>query len=551
MHELEEYLLKERNLNTEEEKEAFINPDFEKHTHDPFLLSDMEKTVSRIKDSITKNEHIGIYTDYDADGIPGAVIFSDFLERLNYNNFSVYIPDRQIDGYGLSEKGIDFLKDKGAKLIITIDLGITGNKSVLYAKDFGIDVIITDHHLPHENLPESFAIVNPKKEGDIYPFKDLCGTGVIYKVICAFLEKHRDDFSVNVGFEKWLLDMVSLATLSDMVSLTGENRVFAYYGLIVLKKTKRYGLKKLFDLNFIKQENLNEDDITHTITPRINASSRMGDAYLSYRMLTTKDKIEAEFLAKELESLNKKRKSLVATIMKEIHKMSKSTFEEPIIVLGNQNFRPGVLGLVASKLVETYNKPVFIWGGSDEEDTDVLKGSCRAPDGLNIVEIMHLSSDIFSHYGGHSGAGGFAISKRNLPDLKRNIINNYLDNIHKFSRQKSLEKTEIKSFVLLDTNEKIIEITNKFAPFGLGNEKPIFRLDNISLVSFKKFGKGEEHLEMIFNVNNKEVKGISFFTNSDFYLRELLIGDKYTIIFNLEVSYFIRKELRMRVIDIY
>lgn len=550
MQDIEEYLYTERNLYTPEDRLAYLKPDFEIHTHDPFLLSDMTKTIERIKKAVDEKEVIGIYTDYDCDGIPGAVIVSDFLKVVGHTDFHVYIPDRQIDGYGLAQKGIDFLHEKGVTLIITIDLGITGHESVLYAKTLGIETIITDHHLPHETLPEAYAVVNPKKAEDEYPFKELCGTGVVYKVICAFLENYRDEYSVVVGFEKWLLDMVGMATLADMVPLVGENRVFSYYGLVVLRKTKRKGLKKLFSLNFMKEATLSEEDITHTIVPRINASSRMGSAYVAYRMLVTDDLAEAESCAKELESLNRKRKAHVAAITKEVHKMDVAVFADEIIVVGDPKWRPGVLGLVASKLVDEYKKPVFVWGGSDEEDVDILKGSCRAPEGHNLVDLMIRAKDIFVHFGGHTGAGGFSIHKKDIFDFKKRVLREYNEYVKEQKKDTPVSVVFEKSYLVDGVDEKLFMTINQFAPFGLSNEKPILKLEGVTLESWKLFGKGEEHLEMIYNINGKLMKGISFFKTDASFGRTLSVGDTYTIFVYLEMSYFLRKELRLRIIDV-
>jgi single-stranded-DNA-specific exonuclease len=545
MTELWDYLYTSRGLETDEDKKNFLKPDFELHTHDPFLFSDMELVVSRIRLASEQGETIGVYTDYDCDGIPGSVILSDFLKKIGITHH-VYIPDRQLDGYGLSIKGIDFLIEKGATCIITIDLGVTGFEGALYAKEKGINLIITDHHLPHETLPDAYAIINPKKEGDLYPFKELCGTGVIFKVIQAYLARFREAHAVEVGFEKWLLDMVGLATLADMVPLVGENRVFSYYGLIVMKKTKRTGLLALYTAAGIKKDQLAEDDVTHSLTPRLNAASRMGNAYLSFEVLSTDNPVEGMRLAKELEALNRKRKSHVAEIMKEVHHLPKEVFEKDVIVLGNPKWRPGVLGLVATKVVELYQKPTFVWGGSDEEDTDILKGSCRGVPGMSVVSLMESAKDSFIHYGGHVGAGGFAVDKRHVHDLA--------EMLQKGIQKAQIEKTEgdvSAHFLLHEPKKEVFTIITQFAPFGMSNEKPIFKSECIQIISHKLFGKTKEHLEVFFLMNGRTYKGIAFFTTEDNFLRPLVMGETYTVIYSMEMSYFIRPELRLKIIDIY
>lgn len=543
-----EHLYKTRGLYTEEQKDFFLKPDFTRDSHDPYLLSDMDVVISRIQKAKEHNETVGIYADYDCDGVPGAVILSDFLEKVGIQKIPIYIPDRHLDGYGLSNKGIDELISNGATLIITIDLGITGFDGALYCKEKNVDLIITDHHLPHEKLPEAFVVINPKKDGDAYPFKELCGTGVVFKVIQAYIQKNKHQENFKDGFEKWLLDLVGLATLSDMVPLVGENRVFAYYGLIVMKKTKRPGLLALYKNAGIKKETLAEDDITHTVTPRLNAASRMGDVLLAYKILKTNSKQEAEELVKKLSSLNNSRKAHVAHIIKEIYSFPEQVFKDSVVVVGSPKWRPGVLGLVAAKLVDQYKKPVFVWGG---EDDDILKGSCRSIDGVSVVEIMHKTKDFFEHYGGHTGAGGFSISKRNVHDASE-VLSRAYDELGKGNFSQTQENKETVSSLPLSTiSDTLFNHISTFAPFGLGNEKPVFRFEQAILESFKMFGKTGEHLECIFSISGKNIKAIAFFKKEDSYGRALSIGDVYTVLAHVEKSYFFKVELRLRLIDIY
>lgn len=550
MTDILEYLYATRGLETDEQKSIFLKPDFERDTHDPFLLSDMEEVVLRIRMAQENNEIVGIYTDYDCDGIPGAVILSDFLEKIGISKSIVYIPDRHTDGYGLAQKGIDFLIEKGASLIITIDLGITGFDGAIYCKEKKVDLIITDHHLPHEKLPQAYAIINPKKENDEYPFKELCGSGVVFKIIQAYIQKYGVELGIQPGYEKWFLDMVGLATLSDMVPLVGENRAFAYFGLVVMKKTKKPGLLALYKNAGIKTATLSEDDITHTVTPRLNAASRMGDVFLAYNLLKTQSYDEAEILVKALTSLNNSRKSHVARIMKEVYDFPEHVFKQSVVVVGSPKWRPGVLGLVAAKLVEEYAKPVFVWGGGEEEENDTLKGSCRGYGNVSLVDIMHGAQESFIHYGGHTGAGGFAVSKKEIYDLQDTLSRIYdglLLSMPTQMQTKNQDANPTISFI----NEDIYSLINQFAPFGLGNEKPVIRFENVVLKTTKLFGKSSEHLECIFDIGGREYKAISFFKKQDSFNRELTPGDMYTIMSHIEKSYFFRPELRLRLIDIY
>ena len=309
--ELLQALLKNRGIENEIEADAFLNPDYLRDFHDPFLMKDMEKTCVRIFEAIEAEEKIMIYADYDADGIPGAVILSDLFKKIGYKNFEVYLPQRNSEGYGLNLEAIKEFSGSGVKLLITIDLGITAIAEVAQAKVEGIDVIITDHHLPHENLPRAFSILNPKVIGasidgtphdsaESYPEKMLCGAGVIFKLIQGFIGKYGEYFKIKDGWEKWMLDMAGLATLSDMVPLTGENRAIAHFGIKVLRKSPRPGLQKLLAKINVDQRYLTEDDIAFMVVPKLNAASRMDDPMRAFELLATSDEKEAGILANRL-----------------------------------------------------------------------------------------------------------------------------------------------------------------------------------------------------------------------------------------------------------
>lgn len=377
-HELLRALLEKRGIADEAGAEVFLNPSYERDFHDPFLMRDMERACVRLFEAMDANEKIIIYADYDCDGIPGAVILSDLFKKINYTNYEVYIPQRNSEGYGLNLEAIKQFKEKEVKLIITIDLGITAIEEVAQAGVDGIDVIITDHHLPRLEqagrativLPRAFAILNPKV--DDYPEKMLCGAGVMFKFVQGFLKKYGEYFKVQVGWEKWCLDMAGLATLSDMVPLTGENRAIAYYGMKVLRKSPRPGLQKLLSIMKIDQRYLTEDDIGFMLTPRLNAASRMDNPMRAFELLSTVDSVEAGMLASHLSKINDERKNIVKGIMREVNKKFETRELSEVIVVGNPEWRIGVLGLVAGKIMDEYQKPVFVWG---KDENDAIKGS--------------------------------------------------------------------------------------------------------------------------------------------------------------------------------
>ncbi len=542
--EIYDLLLESRGL-TNENKDEFLSPDYSK-LHDPLLLSDMEKARDRVIDAMKKGEHIFVFSDYDADGIPGAVVFSDFFKRAKYENVSFYIPHRHDEGFGLNNQAIDEAVKRGANLMITIDCGVSDLDEVDYANKKGIDVIITDHHEPKEKLPKAFAVVNPKidSQGKSYPFKDLCGAAVAYKLVQAVLSK--ENFGIKNGMEKWSLDMVGIATLSDMVPLVGENRILAHFGLQVLKKSPRPGLASLFKRLGTNQEHITEDDITFMITPRINAASRMGKPEDAYKLLATNDMREAETLAIHLESINNERKGIVASLVKDAKKhLAQREDLKSVIVIGNPEWRPSLLGLVANTLVEEYQRPAFVWG---RDGYGIIKGSCRSFGNIDLCKLMEKANDSFIEWGGHSQAGGFSVTLENISKIEE-ILSLLLGNSKEFQViEDASGGIEIEAKYV---GEDLWKVVSSFAPFGIGNPKPIFKIKNAEIKSVKNFGKTGDHLEIIFASSPKDVKAISFFSNVDTFGIPLSPLLKVNLDAHLEKSYFRnRPELRLRVVDI-
>lgn len=522
------------------DKEDFLTPNYSR-LHDPLLLPDMEKARDRVLRAIKDNEHIFVFSDYDADGIPGAVVMKDFFRKIKYDNVSFYIPHRHDEGFGLNTDAMDEADKRGAKLIITIDCGTADSVEVAHANSLGIDVIITDHHEANE-LPDAYAIVNPKINppagGKKYPFDGLCGAGVLYKLIQAIYMK--ESFGLPTGVEKWSLDMVAIATLSDMVPLVGENRILSHFGLQVLRKSPRPGIQALCKKLGMDQRYLNEDDIGFMITPRINAASRMGKPEDAFNLLSTTDPREAEELVLHLESINNERKGIVASIVKDAKKhLSERENISKVIVIGNPEWRPALLGLVANSLVEEYERPAFVWG---RDGDDKLKGSCRSYNGYDLFELMNHAKESFVEYGGHAGAGGFSVTLESLVTLEERLS----EALHKL--EMTLNKTHNSLEIeIKDVGEGLYRVLNKLAPFGMGNPKPVFRINNAEIKSLKQFGKAKDHLELTLAPN---IKAISFFSNPDSY-SILPTTTLCNLDVHLEKSYFRgRPELRLRIVDI-
>jgi len=541
-------LLKNRGIENKEEIEKFLNPNYEADLYDPFLMKDMEKACVKLFEKIEANEKIIIYADYDSDGIPGAVILDDLLKKIGYKNYEVYIPMRNSEGYGLNLEAIKEFTQKNVKLLITVDLGITAIVEVIQAEVDEIDVIITDHHLPLEILPKAYAILNPKV--DNYPEKMLCGAGVAFKFVQGFVKKYGEFYKISDGWEKWLLDMVAIATLSDMVPLVGENHTLANFGMKVLRKTRRLGLQKLLAKMNLDQRYLVEDDITFMITPRLNAASRMDNPLRAFELLSTTDEIQAGELAKHLSKINDDRKLIVAGIMREVKKKIEKRELGGIIVIGNPKWKVGVLGLVAGKISDEYKKTVFVWG---KDENDLIKGSCRSGGFISVVELMSENKDHFIEFGGHEMAGGFSVHNDKIHFLEEVLINS-LVNI------KTLEKKNVAENYDIEGDFSLVSMKNwkemeKLSPYGFGNPKPIFLFKNIKIEKIKKFGKNNsgEHLEIVFSdFNNIKIKAISFFSNEDSFQIKLEENLKINLLATFDLSRFAgREELRLRIINIF
>jgi single-stranded-DNA-specific exonuclease len=544
--ELFKTLLEERGILSANQLD-FLNPDFGR-LHDPLLLADMEKARDRIIRAIENHEHIMVFSDYDADGIPGAVVLSDFFRRLRYENVSFYIPHRHLEGFGLNLQGIDEALRRGAKLIITIDCGVNNIEAVRAANVEGLDVIITDHHEPQSILPDAYAIVNPKRKDSVYPFKELCGSAVVFKLVQAVLAEKS--FGAKIGMEKWSLDMVAIATLSDCVPLVDENRILAHFGLQVLRKSPRLGLATLFRNLNLDQKNLSEDDVTFMITPRINAASRMGVPLDAFKLLSTTDEREAETLAIHLEKINNERKGVVASLVKAAKaSLAKREALGAVIVIGNPEWRPALLGLVANALVEEYERPVFVWG---RDGDGALKGSCRTAESHDLFALMEATSGSFSEFGGHAGAGGFSITLESLTTLEEKLSQSLSLQIAQIQALGNLvsKSDGAKDLVisLSDIGDNLWEMISQFAPFGTGNAKPLFKIPQAEIKSVKSFGKENNHLEI--ELSNG-IRAISFFSSPSSYPMLLTPGNRINLLANLEKSYFRhRPELRLRIVDI-
>ncbi len=575
-------LLLSRGVKTAAEAQVFLSPDFDLHTHDPFLMKDMDKAVERVYRAVKEGQKAVIFTDYDADGIPAAVVLNDLFKKIGYKNFETYIPHRHDEGFGLNMPAIEGFGEAEAKLLITLDCGIADAEEIARAGSLGMDVIVTDHHMPQvdpagvQAPPPAYAILDPKIADCAYPEKMLCGSGVIFKFAQAFLKKYGDEFGVKPGWEKWSLDMVGIATLSDMVPLTGENRVFAYYGLKVVKKTPRPGLSQLFNKLRIKREYITEDDVGFTITPRINAASRMGEPRVAFDLLSTEDEALGGAYADALEHVNNERKGTVAALVKEVKKIlaerdaDGSLAAKKAIVLGNPSWRPSLLGLVANSLADEYGRPAFLWGRDGE---GIIKGSCRSGRGngadsaeggfavapMSVLSIMQKASPAFLQFGGHGASGGFEVANDKVHTLAESIENAAAELSVSIAADPAQALAangtdgSIDAVISLeDVSWDLYKDIEKLAPFGVGNPKPLFMIKGALVDAVKSFGKEGNHTEIAFrDLGGRKISAIQFFRAKDSLPKHVAAGSTADVVVHLEKSTFKNyPELRLRIVDI-
>ena len=466
-------LLVRRNITNFFEAKAYFRPEMES-LHDPYLMDGMDLAAKRVIKALTNGERVAVFGDYDVDGTCAAALMYMFLKELG-GNVEVYIPNRLTEGYGISKEGIDYLRENDSQLIITVDCGITAVDEINYATECGVDVIICDHHQPKEEIPKAVAVLDPLKPGCDYPFKYLSGTGVAFKLARAV-----SDLVGKKDTVLQFLDLVALAGAADIVPLTDENRILVKYGIEAINENPRAGIKALIRASRMEPGNLSAGQIVFTIAPRINAVGRLGDAQRAVELFITKDDSKAEELAQVLEEENLERRKIDESTFSHALKLVEETIDienDIAIVLHNDNWHPGVIGIVASRLVEKYYRPAVMLTTID----GVAKGSARSIRGVNIYEAMESCEDILLQFGGHAAAAGLALEIDKVPEF-RERFNHIL--------QQTLSEADILPEINIDIKLSFSEITPKFvrildqfAPFGPKNMRPLFVAEDVSLVT--------------------------------------------------------------------
>ncbi len=519
----------------------------------PFDIPPMAKAIERIEKAISNNEKIAIHADYDCDGIPGAVILSSLFNKIGYTNYIVSIPDRNLEGYGLGISHIEKVKQEEVSLIVTIDLGITADEAVTKASNLGMEVIITDHHTIPAVIPNAYAIVHPKIMGSTYSNPELCGAGVVYTLVRAFIEMFGNNYGLTNNFILEVVDMAAFATLSDMVELTTENKALIKEGMEKIRNNPRPGILALARAARVYLKAMTQDDITFMLAPKLNVASRMGNPYDAYYLLMETDVKKAEERALKLTALSNERRKLVAIMVKEarreIAKLGKE--EKEVILVGHPSWKVGLLGLVASKISEIYNKPTLAWGRTDPlEGNPEYKGSCRGNGTINMYELMNnLENGVLSEFGGHYEAGGFSINQESIYTLEEKLTEAY--------KKTTAPENSIKdSLKLIDAclpisllHPKLHSAISKLGPFGPGNEEPVFAFKNATIVDIRNFGTGNAHIEITFrDLSGQTASTYAFYTSLN-DLNQVKIGDIVHIIGSLDLKLW-QEKVRLRLKDI-
>lgn len=545
-------LLEKRGITDPAAIEAFLKPDYERHTHPPKLLEGMNRAVARVFAAIRGNERIAIYADFDCDGIPGAAVLSDFFAKIEYGNVEIYIPHRDREGYGFHEEAIKELAERGVALIITVDVGTTAHEAVKYAKKLGVDVIVTDHHEILGELPEAIAVLNPK--GGKYPFRDLCGAAVAFKLVQALLAEGRRHSAphfhdIPTGWEKWLLDLVGIATVADMVPLTGENRVLAHFGLAVLRKSPRPGIVALCNRLRLRQSELTEDDVGFSFAPRINAASRMDNPDLALQLLVTKDANEAERLAANLDQLNTSRKGIVGGVVREVKRRVRERFraDERVVVLGDTDWKPALLGLAANSIVEERGGVVCLWGRDAKGN---LKGSCRSDGSISVVEMFSAADEAFLEFGGHNAAGGFSVSHERVHTLQEDLVLAAKDLWKNADASVEVSASDARA-ALSEVTPHLFEEVSSLAPFGMGNLKPVFLVTGATVSAVRTFGRAKNHVEVLLSCarTGASARAFDFFKTAESFTHAPQAGNNVNLLATIEKDSY-RGGLALRIVDI-
>ena len=526
-------LLLSRGLRSRVEAERFLSS-HEPEFHDPFMLQGMETAVERIFEAIEAGEKICFYADYDADGITGAALLTNFFNENNLSS-DIYFPDRFQEGYGLNPLAIRRLHEQGVQLLITIDCGIRAVAEVEQARALGIDLIVTDHHLPGSELPNSLSTINPKAPGDEYPFKELAGVGLAYKLACAIAMRMKA--SIDIGN---YLDLAAIGTVADMAPLVGENRHIVQHGLMRLNDSTRVGIEALIDVSGYRSETITASSIGFGLGPRINASGRLSSAFQAFELLTEVNLDQAQRQAETLDRLNKERRRLTAEVVDKVDEHTPAPTEKLILSFDHE-YHQGVVGLAASRVSDRYYRPAII-GKIDKEET---RASARSIPGFHITQALEESSDLLKRFGGHTAAAGLTVENAN----REKFIDRILEIADRSITDEQLRPViEVDACISFDAiNQDLMIFLDTLEPFGIQNHQPIFCTSNVKVLAKRRVGRGGAHLKLTLESAGRPFDAIAFRKGE---LAQKL-SDTIEVAYHVERNTYLGYEsLQLRVVDI-
>jgi len=578
-------LLFNRGLSIEQLKK-FLEPDYQAQLHNPFLFKDMRAAVDLVNSHLAAGAKITIYGDYDADGVTAtAVIFKtlNFLidKNKNTSRIDIYIPHRETEGYGMNKDAVEEIAENGTKLIITVDTGVRSIDEVSLAKERGVDVILTDHHESGEQIPNCL-IINPKIKGDTYPFRDLAGVGVAFKLTQALLQYYLEEGKINgkekEAFEKWLLDLVAIGTVADLVPLVDENRILVNYGLVVLNKTKIIGVQKLIEIAqsaVDKNGNKKEIDawqIGYQLAPRLNAAGRLGHANTAYELLITQDEREAIKIAQELNETNKRRQEITQEIFEQADRALTAEDKNgpivfaicPRLISSRENeedkeaaaWPAGVMGLVAGKLTEKYYRPSLAITEKDAGAGKEIIGSARSISEFNITAMLDECAEFLAHYGGHKQAAGFSLIPAISAEDKKSNLKKFLAKAKEIA-EKKLKDIELipgleidLEINLADVTEKLHEQLQQLRPFGVGNPQPKFLSKSLKVMNVVNMGADSQHIKLKVKSEKLKVMDAIAFSVVDKW-KEIKINDTIDLVYYIDINEWNgKREVQLKIIDL-
>jgi single-stranded-DNA-specific exonuclease len=510
---------------TPETRAVFLSPDYTAR-HDPFLLPDMDKAVARLVAAHKKQEKITIYGDYDIDGLTATTLLLDAFESFGFKHVKSFIPNRFVEGYGLTVDAIEKIAADGAQLIVTVDCGSLSHKEIERANELGVDVIVTDHHNVAETPPPAIATINPKRKDHEYPFIDLAGVGVAFKLVQA-LQTKLD--GLEPGQEKWLLDLVALGTVCDVVTLVDENRTNVYWGLKVLSQTRRPGLKALMAVAGVEPRTVNARSLGFALGPRMNAAGRLETAEYALSLLRSTDGLAALTIARQLDEMNKARRAEQDKIFKEATTQAEERANDPVLVVSGKNWNHGIVGIVAAKLLEKYKKPTFVI----EEMGEEAKGSARSYGDFSAADAIRAADDLIIKGGGHKAAAGVTLKTENIPAF-RERVNQF------FKEQKLREQTALllpqadSDATLAELTEILVDELKQLEPFGQGNPQPIFKSAELLVTNLRRMGDSSQHVKLTLETQDGVKVDMLAFSAPDHYFVEP--GEKVTVWYTVDVN---------------